>query len=79
MISNYEQIAVAVAKRRPFVGNSSWGELGKDDDGYFYRVYSYRTLIAEMRGGGNVWVSDVRYSKTTSRIQNIVRREWGVK
>jgi hypothetical protein len=78
-MANYVEIAEAVAKRAPFVGNSSRGVLGKDDDGYFYRVYSYRTVIAEMRGGGDVWVSDVKYSQTTSRLQNIVRREWGVK
>jgi hypothetical protein len=77
MKSNYVQIARAVGLRLPFVGNSSRGVLGQDDDGYYYRVYSYRTLIAEMRGS-DMWVSDVKYSQTTSRIQNIVRREWGV-
>lgn len=74
--ANYREIERAIRARTPFVGNSARGELGRDSEGYYYAVFSYRTKIAEMRASGSVWVSDTKYSQTTSRLQNIIRRVW---
>lgn len=77
--ANYTNISLAVAFCLPFAGNSASGEFESDDEngGGVYRVYSYGTLIAWKNDReGSFWISPTRYSKTTSRIQNIVRREW---
>lgn len=74
--ANYKDIETAIRNRAPFIGNSARGELGRDENGYFYAVYSYRTKVAEMRQNGVVFIDERRYSSTTSRLQNIVRRAW---
>jgi len=75
MKSNYKQIAVALETLQPFTGNSLKGvQLGDT-----YRVISYSTQIAEYNTTtGEKWVSPTRYSVTTSRQQNLIRRAWGV-
>lgn len=83
--SNYRQIETAIRKREPFTGNSCRGYY----EGTEYVVVSYNTAIArasrvvvvgaerhEVDGG--LWVNPKRYSNTTSRLQNIVRRAWGL-
>lgn len=72
--SNYSQVESAIRDRVPFRGNSATGEL-------FYGVYmvsSYGTLIASFSEDEGAWVSSAYYSKTTSRLQNVVKRVWGV-
>ena len=73
--ANYSDIERAVRCLDNFAGNSSRGVL--DSDTGEYRVYSYRTLIAvaNMRTGG-VALNVRKYSQTTSRLQNIIRRAW---
>lgn len=73
--SNYRQIENALIARDNFDGNSASAKwVGSE-----YRVISYSTLIARIGSGGEVWISPVRYSRTTSRLQNIVKRAWGIK
>jgi hypothetical protein len=75
MKSNYKQIAIALKAIEPFIGNSLRGERWGDE----YRVISYRTLIATHNTTtGENWISPTRYSVTTTKQQNLIRRAWGV-
>lgn len=76
--SNYADIESAIKNRTPFVGNSAKGELVfTEANGVEFMVWSYGTLIGTYSAKAR-WVSERRYSKTTSRLQNICRRVWGV-
>lgn len=45
------------------------------DDVLFYKIYSYSTLIyAENLQTGEKWLNPHKYSVTTSKQQNIIRR-----
>lgn len=74
--SNYRQIEDAIREGKPFEGNSARGVFSTLDG--YYRVYSYNTLIARIMpytmAQGEL--NTRRYSNTTSRLQNIVRRAW---
>ena len=72
--TSYKDMEQAIRLRVEFDGNSARGVLEADGE---YRVYSYRTVIATYRGGVS-WLDNEKYSATTSRLQNIVRRAWGV-
>lgn len=76
MLDNYNTIHRKASTRTPFKGNSCHAILTEDDR---YLVYSYSTLIAEWQPDGERIVSDRKYSVTTSRQQNIIRRAWGLK
>ena len=73
---NYKEIPALISNRTPFKGNSVSGHLidngALGDD---YEVWSYSTKIASTNDFfyGQWWISPDTYSKTTSRIQNIVR------
>lgn len=57
------------------------GNLMAFNDGHTYAVYSYQTLIANRwldSGRGPVWLTDQKYSVTTSKHLNIVKRAWGI-
>jgi hypothetical protein len=76
-MDNYKTIESKLANRERFTGNSLRGYW----DGFSgnYVVYSYNTLIATLQdGGGPRWVSPDKYSVTTSRHQNLIRRAWGL-
>jgi hypothetical protein len=76
--SNYADIESAVKNRTPFFGNSAKGELVFTEGvGCEYMVWSYGTLVGTYSAKTR-WVSERRYSKTTSRLQNILRRVWEV-
>jgi hypothetical protein len=71
MKDNYKDIERKLVTLTPFTGNSMRGQW----EGDTYRVYSYSTLI-----GFNRWTSfgidDAKYSVTTSRHQNLLRKAW---
>lgn len=72
--SNYTDIEQAIAKGENFTGNSARGEFSTLDG--YYRVYSYNTLIAyymPYTRAGYI-MNTRRYSNTTSRLQNIIKR-----
>ena len=48
------------------------------DDQPHYVVYSYRTLIAMHGPNGFGFVIDTKYSPTTTRHQNLIRKAWGL-
>lgn len=72
--ANYSQIESAITKGESFTGNSARGEFSTLDG--YYRVYSYNTLIMRYmpytRAG--YLLNSRKYSQTTSRLQNIIRR-----
>lgn len=76
MKDNYRTIEARLASLMPFQGNSLQGFM--DESGKNYLVVSYRTLIATAQRDGGNWVSKTKYSVTTSRHQNLVRKAWGL-
>ncbi len=76
MKDNYRIIEARLANLMPFEGNSLQGYM--DESGDNYLVVSYRTLIATASADGGNWVSKTKYSVTTSKHQNLVRRAWGL-
>jgi hypothetical protein len=91
-MQNYKEIETRLANRQPFKGNSLTGII-KDDNytkGYF--VYSYGTLVAvynynilpESDGVAlpwervQRWVNPEKFSQTTTRQQNLIKRAWGL-
>ncbi len=82
-MDNYRTIATKLTELEPFNGNSltaiketTWGTMT-------YKVYSYGTLIAEKSWDGaegewTTWLNPTKYSNTTSRGQNLVKKTWGV-
>lgn len=74
---NYSEIEQAIAECAEFRGSSCFGQWVGDT----YLVTSYWTTIAKAvpsPGGLVYWVNPEKYSVTTSRLQNIIRRVWGV-
>ena len=59
-----------IAKGKPFEANSMRGALDTDGE---YRVYSYSTLMATVKGGRITYLNNQRYSVTTSKHQGIIR------
>jgi hypothetical protein len=73
-MDNYKTIEQKLQTLTPFKGNT----LTAYWDGDIYKVFSYSTLIAVSQPSGKV-VASAKYSVTTSKQQNIIRRAWGVK
>lgn len=78
-MQSYKVIEQKLKELAPFKGNSLTGEV----DLYgALRVWSYQTHIGTawpIEGGIAVTVFDQRkYSTTTSRHQNLIRRAWGI-
>ncbi len=66
---NYKEITGLIQERKPFRGNSVTAHY----DGTEYQVMSYDTIIASINWPEHWWIDTRKHSKTTSRIQNIVR------
>lgn len=86
MAATYRQITSLVKARQEFQGNSlraQWhtGTVGKgkgdafvpEDEARKYIVWSYQTPIAYAYENGELVVTEERFSKTTSRGQNLLR------
>lgn len=64
-----------LAQMKPFVHGSCHAESTATT----YKVFSYSTLIAQYDYmTDELEVSDTKYSTTTSRLQNIIRKSWGI-
>lgn len=75
-MDNYKTIERKLANREAFRGNSLWASWLNSTQ---YTVFSYSTPIAEIDTlTGKVWVSDKKYSNTTSRGQNLIKRAWNL-
>jgi major membrane immunogen (membrane-anchored lipoprotein) len=71
-----EQAEEQLAFRQAFNAgnlNAFWAVLA--DGEMVYCVYSYQTKVAQVDGEG-AWVDNTKYSQTTSKHQNIIRRAW---
>lgn len=78
-MDNYKVIEQKLRNLEPFNGNSLRAYLEEEGS---LAVYSYSTMIARAwpRNGAvavTVW-NDRKYSVTTSRHQNLIRRAWGI-
>jgi hypothetical protein len=88
-MDNYKTIETKLANRQAFTGNTL--RAIQKDNGYF--VYSYHTLIAvynynpipDTVEGVTLdwervqrWVDPTKYSVTTTRQQNLIKRAWGI-
>lgn len=74
MQDNYKTIASKLANRESFTGNS----MTANYVGEVYKVWSYNTLIAEVGNMGNILLNSNKYSVTTSKHQNLIRKAWGL-
>jgi len=69
--TNLKDTAEKVANTLPFEGNNLKGV----NEGNEYRIYSYSTLMATFnRLTGETWENPNKYSPTTSKQMNYVRR-----
>jgi hypothetical protein len=80
MQDNYKTIQQKLRNREPFKGNS----MSASRDYGVYSVWSYNTLIADYKlgklddGEPRITFNETKYSVTTSKHQNIIRRAWGI-
>ena len=72
-MDNYKTIENKLADLVPFKGNS----LSAYWEGEIYKVVSYSTLIAVKQPSGRV-IASKKYSSTTSRHQNLIKKAWGI-
>lgn len=76
-MDNYKVIETKLSNRESFNGNSLngfWDSINR-----VYVVYSYSTLIASYDPHtGKRWVNPNKFSQTTSRQQNLIKRAWGL-
>jgi len=69
--TSLKDCVAAIANTLPFQGNNLKG-VNEDRQ---YRIYSYYTLMATFdRNTGEIWENPNRYSVTTSKQMNYVRR-----
>ena len=69
-VTSYKEMPVLLHDRIPFIGNSVIAKWCDDE----YQVISYSTKIASSSNRTEWWVNPNTYSKTTSRVQNIIRK-----
>lgn len=77
--ATYKTMPALLATLTPFTHGSHSARW----DGDVYKVYSYSTLIATAvdvnRGFVDVTTfNENKYSMTTSRLQNIIRKAWAI-
>lgn len=72
--ATYRTLPALIQTLTPFTHGSCHAYV--DNDGQ-YRVISYTTLVATAKDE-NFWLSETKFSVTTSRLQNIIRKAWGL-
>lgn len=82
-MDNYKVIENKLRNLESFNGNSMTAKSNQTNSRFEYKIYSYNTLIAETVWDGSegewfTWVNPNKYSVTTSRHQNIIKRVWKV-
>jgi hypothetical protein len=78
-MDNYKAIEAKLKARTTFRGNSMWAQLEEHEGETWLTVYSYRTPIARhAMGSWKYQLNPEKYSTTTSRHQNLIRRAWGI-
>lgn len=74
-LATYATIPALLATKTPFKHGSCHAYF--EDNGN-YVVFSYSTLIAGTMPDGSKHLNAGKYSVTTSRLQNIIRKVWGL-
>lgn len=75
--TNYRAMQEAIENREPFEGNSASAFI---DESSNYIIMSYDTIMAVISESGEVVsFNEKRYSTTTSRLQNMIRRAYNIK
>ena len=82
-MNSYKEIETKLAELEPFNGNSLSAKAEQTWGSMVYRVYSYNTLIASKswygdEGEWHTYLNPEKYSTTTSRHQNLIRKVWGL-
>lgn len=73
-MDSYKTIETKLRNRESFNGNSMNAHYTEGA----YMVYSYATLIAYHNYDGELYFNPKKYSVTTSRHQNLVKKAWGL-
>ena len=73
--ATYQTIPGLIATAKPFTHGSCRAYYEANGN---YVIYSYSTLIAGITANGVKHLNGNKYSMTTSRLQNIIKRAWGV-
>lgn len=74
--TNYRNTEEAIRNLENFKGNSAWGAWL---DSSQYVVFSYSTEIGRYdKVMDKFTLNERKYSVTTSRLQNLIRRAWGL-
>ncbi len=74
--TNYKEMKKKLENREPFVGNSVFAKMENE----YYLVYSYNTMILkwDTKKNTQVYFNSAKYSSTTSRLQNMIRKAFDV-
>ena len=75
-MTSYIEMTAKIRNCEPFNGNSVTAEGNRDN----YTIYSYNTEIFNWKGtgGGLMTFNNKYYSVTTSKIQNMIIRIFGL-
>jgi len=75
-----KQAEQAITMMKPFNAGNLRGEWYEGYERPFYAVYSYAEKIAEQEGDSpeHRWLTEEKFSQTTSKHLNIVKRAWGI-
>lgn len=74
---NYQEIEKDLIPNRKSFRHPS---MHATNTGTYYDIYSYSTKICEIDlVTGQIWIDETKYSVTTSKQQNLVKRALGVK
>ena len=68
--ATYKQMQALLQAKEAFKGNSV--EAVKTSAGY-YKIFSYETIVAVVAPCGKTVINVTKYSRTTSRIQHMLR------
>lgn len=68
--SNYKEIQTHLKYKQEF----THGSCGAEYENGTYRVYSYNTLIAVFKDSKCTYFNEDKFSMTTSRLQNMIRK-----
>ncbi len=73
--ATYKTIPTLIATCTPYKHGSSYAYVDQYGN---YQIVSYSTLIATAHTDGKTYLDTSKYSMTTSRLQNIIKRAWGL-
>lgn len=68
-MDNYNTIPQKMKYQQTIRHGSCSADMVADE----YNIYSYNTLMATIKKGKVVYFNDKHYSRTTSRLQNIIK------